>query len=1333
MIRLNNEIYNRYNFVQIKTQILLIFLISVICIPLNAQSLDYKEFSNITFSPEASVVNCFIQDPQGMLWQGTDKGLFSYNGHSTQEHTSSASASQNQSTTKINCGILLDSTHLYLGCDNGILIYNIENDQYEKNPVIFPSDIRALALSGQNLWIGSINGLYKFNIKNNKLENISSQKNQGIPNSTIYSIINTKQNTLFVGTYNGLCYLNKSTQKFETINLPVRSSKNSLLVNSLLEDTDRNCIWVGTEGYLFKYSPESKSVKLVDTFNGNSIKSLAIDALKNLLIGTDNGLYVFNPEENTNEHVVHDSRYGKSLINNIIWNIYKDRDNNIWFGTDYGVSLLKLNKTYSYIPISQLTGTGNGNQIQSIFKDSKNNFWFGGTNGLILSTADKESVIWYKMGDEKHPISHNRIRCIYEDEDKNLWVATDGSINRYDYKTQQFIHYNIVDSTRTRNANWAYQLFEDKQGKLWIATCLGGIFVVDKDKLIKNTSASYVAERNYFKGNGLSDNYILQVLSDLSGNIWALTYNNKINKIDARTGIATKFPLHTDAKTLSNGSGYSLICDKSGYIWVGYFGGLNRIDPTTNKIKKIEFDGFSNNHIKLLAEENNNIWICTSNGTYVTDKKTLKTSQVKIVNNDFTSIFYDASKKEIYLGGVDGYIVFSAKILNLAQNFPTINLTGFFVNDNQYKAGIDYSGKSIRYEEKIQLKYYQNNLSFEFSDFSFSIDEDQKHLYKLIGIDKEWRTVKQNSNRISYTNLSPGKYKLIIAILDSQEKVQPGFETLEIIINPPWYYSLWAKLIYGILIISFIGWIIKYFRDKHLIKIERIEKEKSLELSKLKIDFFTNVSHEFKTPLSLIIAPVSKMLIETKNQNIKKQLGLIQHNALRLNTLIQQLISFERFDNAVNSDLILSHIEFVEFAKGIFTVYNEAFKEKNIQADFNCEIEKIYVLIDVLKVESILNNLISNAYKYTNEGGKISLEISYSEENSQKLIIRLSDTGIGIPEADIAFIYDRFYQSGNSKQNKESSGIGLYLVKKYIELQGGTINISSQLKEGTTFTIELDVIDNEFQQIQFTESATSEPDDKEKPHILIIEDNLEVSEFIVKLLSDKYQCVTAYNGKTGLEQANTNTPDLIVVDVMMPVMNGIEFVSQLKNNKTLAHLPIIMLTAKNDKLTEEKSVQLGVDAFMAKPFDINILKLRIKQLLESRQKYEEKLRIESITLPKEIKAESIDEKFLANLTRIIEDKVNDPDLNVNLLSELSGISTKQIYRKLKQLTGLSAVDYIRTIRIKKAAVLLAQQKFSVAEVMYLVGFSNSSYFSKCFKNQYNTTPKQFIESNTPTD
>ncbi|MDD3077496.1 MAG: two-component regulator propeller domain-containing protein [Paludibacter sp.] len=1309
----------------LKTLIVIFVAIFLSQVTTYGETEGYREFNNYYPESDASVINCFAQDTTGLIWFGTYKGLYCYNGLNSQSHIYVPKQSDIKTDLKISCLLFLKNKFLWIGTDNGILRYNTFTDQYEQTGISLQADTRALAVRQNELWIGTLNGLYYSKFKNGQLTQLFQINDSVIPHRTIYSLLNTRKNTLYIGTYNGLCFLNEKNNRFHTIPLPRLSKKNSLLVNALFEDTIRNCIWVGTEGSLFCYFPEKQKVEEINALNGNSIKSLGIGQDHNLLIGTDNGLYIYQPEQKLTQQVVHDSRDNKSLINNIIWDIFTDRDQNVWFGTDYGISHYIYNKTYDWVPLSQITGLGDGNQLQCIFKDSRNNMWFGGTNGLICQNLNG-SYIWYKMGDKQHSISHNRIRNIYEDQKHQLWVATDGSINRYDYTQKQFIRYNIVDKTKNRNANWAYQIIKDKSDNLWIATCLGGVFCVDPRKLLENNLSYYSAEKNFYKNksqSGLSDNYILHITSDKNGFIWALAYNNKINKINPYTGEVTVIS-YADPQ-LANGRSYSLICDKEGYIWVGFSGGLCKINPENDKIENIQTNILKDIRVRTITEENKYIWISGPDGTFALNKFTLQLQQVRILNKDFSCSFYDPATKLIYLGGVDGFAVFPSDIIeknNLPQK-PV--LTGIYINDVLLQAGKDYAGVSAHNLKRIKLKYNQNNVGFEISDLKYAQEDAPQYIYQLEGADQNWRTPVNGSKRIAYTNLLPGKYTLQIGLPSTGNEALILFK-FPVTILPPWYYGFWAKLIYILLIIGLVYWIIIYFRDKHIARIERIEKEKTLELSRLKIDFFTNVSHDFKTPLSLILGPVDQLLANIKNGEQKKLLQLIRKNALHINTLIQQVMGFERLETSPDNTLICSRVEFVEFCRGIFLIYEEAFRKKDIQYNFHSDFDKIEVSIDVVKFESIINNLLSNACKYCDEGSSVKLSLKTSGDN---LLIIVSDTGSGIPAKDLPYVFDRFFQSGKNKNKHEGSGIGLYMAKNYVELHKGTISIVSEENKGTAVSVsiylpDITLITNNIIKDN-TKNIEIESDNESRPLILIVEDNVDVCNFIQSILQEDYQCITAHNGKTGLMSAISEKPDLIITDVMMPVMDGMEMCKQLRKNKETALVPLIMLTAKGDKTTEGKSFELDINAFIQKPFDTELLKLKIKQLLNRNEKVKEIIRIEAITTPKEIEAQSWDEKFLNNITTLIEDKIAETDLNVNLISEITGISPKQIYRHIKQLTGLTPVEYIRSIRMKKAAMLLAQQKFTVSEVMYLVGFSNYSYFSKCFQSIYGVSPKQY--------
>jgi signal transduction histidine kinase/ligand-binding sensor domain-containing protein/DNA-binding response OmpR family regulator len=1283
------------------------------------ENMSYKVFSNIFPNGEAYNIYSFAQDKQGLIWFGTNKGLFSYDGFSAQQHFRLGESSN----TLVHSILVYDGHSLYLGTDNGIQIYNYQAEKYERTNVKFPEDVRALVVKDGVIWIGSLNGLFTYNPRTKILTNVSQDKNSGLPNHTIYTLLKTKENVLYVGTYNGLCRLNRQKNRFERVVLPSNPGRSNVFVNSLLEDSRTKTIWVGTEGALYKYQPSFNRVEEISSFHNNSIKSLALDGSNNLLLGTDNGLYSFNEERNKVEHSLHDSRNSNSLLNNIVWSVFADKDNNIWLGTDNGISLSHFNSSLHTLPIASITGVGDGNRFYSIFKDSRNNFWLGGTNGLILSNSLSNlsgNAVWYKMGEITHPISHNRIRYCYEDSDHNMWVATDGSINRFDYSKKQFVHYNIVDSSGSLNSNWAYYLFEDANKRLWIATCLGGIFVVDKDRLLQS-KGTYVAEKNYSTRNGLSGDFVNQIVEDKAGNVWVLLYNNGINKINHANGHIEKINLNAAEKKHNP---TFIIRDEEGYIWVGLAGEVARINPKDNRAEYVRFDSYGQNEVLSMCEINEHIWISTNDGIWTIHKRSHSVKRLNIPNKSYSCLFFNRDEKKVYLGGVDQILILDSNVLNNPSTFSQIVLTGLYINNKLFGADIHLAAKSIRYLSDLKLDYQENNLTFEFSDLNYSNEGADKFVYRLKGLDKDWNVLKQNVNRITFSNLPYGDYTLVISKLNESGSPTPGAKTFNFTISPPWYLSTWAKIVYVILAISLLVWVVNFFRVKHNLRIERIEKEKTVELTNLKLDFFTNVSHEFKTPLSMIIAPASKLLSETKDISKKRQLETIQRNALKLNSLIRQVLDFNRHEGNLSPNLVLAKIEFVEFARSLFSMFQEDFKGKNLDFSFASNEENLYLMMDTLKMEAVLNNLLSNACKFTPDGGHVSMELRYNSPE-QSLDIIVSDTGIGVPANETSYIFERYYQSSKTAKRKEGSGIGLYIVKKYAEQHGGTVRVQSDGNEGTTFTVSLPVFGDSV--VKPPPSPSGITEDEGDAQILIVEDEPEIAEFIHALLSEKYRCKVAENGKIGFELAQKFHPKLIISDIMMPVMSGLEMVKRLKKNTQTAVIPIVLLTAKDDRETELESLNLHVEAFIPKPFDPQLLFSRVEQVIANQQQMEEKLRLEVIATPQKVEVVSSDEKLLSEIIEIIEQKLSDSDLNVNALSVIAGISSKQIYRKIKQLTGMSPVEFIRSVRLKKAAMLLSQKKFTVAEVMYMVGFSNHSYFSKCFQAEFGKTPKQYLE------
>jgi signal transduction histidine kinase/ligand-binding sensor domain-containing protein/DNA-binding response OmpR family regulator len=1273
--------------------------------------MNYSIYENIILSQEALSVRCFTQDKQGIIWIGSDKGLFSYDGNMPHPHFHDDSTS-----LPVNCTLLFSDDYLLLGSQKGILMYNYKRDMYAAFPLKLPYEVLSMVIVGKDLWIGSMAGLFRYDMEEHTLERIWLDKEAVV--EMVYSVI-ADGSYIYVGSHAGLSRYSLVDKQIEHI-LPSSKGK-TVFVNSLLKDNKRDCIWVGTENLLLKYMPATNTIE--SKCPASFVKSMCIDSNNNLIIGTDNGVFIYN--EAKMEYVKHDSRELKSLANNIVWAVYVDSDQNIWLGTDYGISMAQGNRNLIFIPIHQLTGSGDGNHIYSIYKDSHGYYWLGGNNGLIR-TPNLTSGIgskWYMTNNSNMLISHNHIRNIFEDKDKNLWVATDGGLNRYDYKTEQFVWYNIRDSTGIYNSNWGYHLLEDCSGNIWIATCLSGILVINKQTLQKASPSLCTAEKCFTTADGLAGNFVNRIVFDHQENVWALVYNTGIDKINTQTNQITHIPIPELPRGAKQGL---IICDSDGYIWVAFRGGVIKIETTTLHLETIHF---ANHAIEPLAmiEVDNSIWVSSSEGIWIVNKKELKTHHQNIMNRTFTSLYYDREQNRVCLGTNDGLSIIQPEVVNnKLNNFPII-ITSLHANGLVLPTE-SYHEQSIRYIDHICLNHDQNTFTIAFSDLNFSQEQRSTFIYKLDRKEDDWHMLRTNENIISFSNLEPGTYFLLISRLGVNGQPSDQVKTFQIEIKQPWYFTTLAKGIYCLFLGVLTLWTIYFFRVRNQLRFEHIEKERTLEQSKFKMDFFSEISHEFKTPLSLIIAPLSQLLLEVKkNPEEKKKLNLIYQNAMKLNSLIHQAIEFSRDDSKINVGMITSHIEFVEFAKTLFSTYIESMKDKQIAFIFSSKLNKMYLNVDIIKIESVLNNLLTNACKFTNEGDSIMLSLDYLTP-SEMLEIRVSDTGTGIPIQDQPYIFQRFFQSPDNLRNREGTGIGLCMAKKFVELHGGTIRMESNEESGTSFTVYLPV-DAALEQT-VSPLEVSENEDLDRSLIVVVDDNTDMAKFICNMLQPEYRCLMASNGKIGLKLIMNLQPDLVIADVMMPVMDGLEMCRKLKSHVPTSTIPLILLTAKDDKTTELNSINLHVDAFISKPFDPSILSSRARQLINSKQQLEKRVRIEILSAPKVETHISYEEKLLANVTRIIEENIADPDFNVIALCEIAGISQKQLYRKIKQFTGMTIIEYIKSIKLKKAALLLTGKKFTVSEVMYMVGFNNHSYFAKCFFVQFGKTPNQYQSPST---
>ncbi len=1282
---------------------IIVFILLILAVQA-VQARDNVSFETVMLDVDAHAVYSVFQDSEGMIWAGTNEGLYNYDGYSLHKHYDKETPGNSHIYS-----IIEWDGNLFLGADSGLLLFDLGKDVYRELPNIgFPKDVRTLAIDMEDhLWIGSLNGLYCYDLRNTTLDHIE----KGIPHKAIYDIVVMSYGDIYVATYDGLALKPAKDNEFHEISYISQQRKGkNIFVNSLLEDSFGGCLWVGTSGNLYRYSLSEQSFEVIRNLHDNTIKSMTCNGKGSLYLGTDDGLIIM--EHGKSRHLRHDSRDPKSLINNVIWKVFLDRDENLWAGTESDISVLLENVWFETYPLSQFTSRGDGNVIYRIFRDSKSNLWLGGTNGIIrlkngLSSGKAE---WYMMGDRNHHLSHNRVRDIYEDSHGDLWLATDGSINRYDYSKGGFINYTLKDSTGRYNVNWDYSIIEDKYGNMWTGGYLGGILVIERDKLIHGVS---IADRAYNTSNGLPTNYLNMLIEDRDGNKWALLYQSgMLIKIAEEDGKVYRYDFWGQVGRTP----YYILADDCGYIWCGFQGGVAKVDYG-GEVTDIYRLPDSEVNVTSMAQIGGNIWISTAYGVWSLDMGSGEMKVLPLPDAAWTCIYNDVISGDVLLGGVDEIMRVNPSISSYESDRNGLVITDIYINDVRRNLP---EAESVRRMESMEFRHDENNVSLSFSDLDYHLNNRPQFAWRLNDgrAESKWSYLPKGTNRISMANLDDGEYVLEIKKTGAYDDT--GVHSFPIRIKPAWYDSLAAKFIYAVLFVMLMFGICRYIRERNRLKIEMLEREKTLESINNRIEFLTNVSHEFKTPLSMIIGPLSRMLQDVRDKEQRSQLESVYKNAMGLNSLIHRALETNRMDAESENLLIYSQVDFVEFCRSIFDNYRENVQGKNLI--FTTDFRRLRTEVDVVKMESVINNILSNACKYTGDNATIAFYLTLVEG---RIIIRISDDGVGIPEGERPLVFQRLYQSTRTIGEKKGSGIGLYLTKEFIEMHGGTIGVESNSCDGTVFTIVLPlrepVMDNDDE-----ETMT----DDIRQTVLIVEDNIAIAKFIKDILREEYRCIISTNGRAGLAVCGSVTPDLIIADVMMPVMDGVEMCRRIKRNPRLAAIPMIMLTAKDDKLTETESIRSGVDVFMPKPFETPLLTARVHQLLEAKDIIRRNIRIEEITEAKTIEAESPDERMLAEITGIIEDNLTNPNLNVTFVCEKSGLSSKQLYRLLKKYIGVSPVDHIRQIRMKKAGMLLQQNKFTVAEVMYMVGFSSSSYFAKCFQAHFDCTPSQYVEKNS---
>lgn len=1277
--------------------------------PVSAQALPQLpepelQWKNVTVAGKKTAVFCMFRDSLGIMWAGTNTGLHFYDGV-----TVHPVLPEEWGGAQI-YSIVEHGRRLFLGCNHGLLVYNYADGTIKPYPARLPQEIRSLLLIDGKLWVGGLYGIYCVDLATEKVEDHSA----GLPNKSVYSILRDSRGILYAGTYNGLARWDSAGKRFVTVNTPVAAdaSKN-LFVNCLTESADNTRIYIGSEGALYEYTPHSDSWRRIDALDDNVIKCMARGNNGHILVGTDNGVFDWNGADL--RHYRHDSRHEPSLSDNEIWCILADSLHNIWAGHERGFSIASNSNIIRTKKLSVLSEAGEGNEIHCIYRDSRNNLWLGGTNGAIRLSAGGASR-WYRHADSQQSLSHNRIRAIDEDSGHHIWLSTDGGLNRFNPQTDGFDIFHVVDSKGEHNTNWVYA-FEEADGCFWIGSFLGALHRVDSSKFgagggLVVSDYSLNAD-SVSRGQGkpsLVNDLVNDMVTDSEGNIWILLFrDNILSCYSPSDGSMKQFDIHE----MTGGYPSHLCGDAKGRVWCSFSGGAVVFDSRGNS-RTVKFPHTNSDEgVLATGKVGDGIWVSTQSNVWRIDGKTFSPKLLPIPQKSYTAVYEDTALGKVLLGGTDEILEVDYRNLDHTADYQAIKL----VLRDKGQGRLDLSdpvdgtkGFSIPYGGEITVVV---------STLDYSPQSPRRFMYKLAESASDvaggWIVMPEGSNTITLTDLKMGSAMLLVKVVGSP--VDPVSIPLKV--DPPLALSGWAICLDVLVAIGIIIAIVWYMRKRSLRALRDRERQTALENVERKLSFLSSISHDLKTPLSMILGPVSIMKEKTKDPENKKNLETIYENAVRLNNMIHRTLELQRMEDGDENLLILSTFDVVEFCRDVFEVFRENNTRKKFIFHSSCP--HLFIEADAVKFESVITNLLSNACKYSDDGATISCGIS---TNGGKVEITVSDDGVGISDMDQPLVFQRMFRAPSTAQLHEGTGLGLYLIKKYLELMKGNIDLYSKQGQGTTFVVTLPLSEKTLP----ASSNSTGTDVNGKPKILIVEDNSQISAFLCDILKENYTYFTAENGRAGLAIASSIIPDLIIADEMMPIMNGLEMVRRIKQIPRLAAIPVIMLTAKSDSSTEKESIELGVDVFMTKPFEPSALMARISHLLKGRSELREKVRIQTIAQAeaRPIEAESVTEKQLAKIAKVIEDNISDPDLNVNLLCEKSEIPNKQLYRLIRKYMGTAPLDYIRRVRLQKAAVLLGQHRFTVAEISYMVGFKTPSYFAKCFQNQYGVKPSQYL-------
>lgn len=1314
----------------------------------------------------SSMINHIYQDSKGYIWVSTEDGLNKYNGTKFVNYKNHFNDSTSLLGNHVYKTFQDTKGNLYILSTKGLQFYNYKSDSFitikKSNSSSEYNNKSITQLSDGSILIGT-SGYGIKELSYDESTNIRIKDwNPSLTGHNINDIMEDRNGNIWICTeYHGMIRIDKNKKIHHyTIGAPYGNQ----FINCCAEDSNGN-IYAGTSGRgVFVYNQAD------NTFHQIFHSNFPIKVLKQnenlMLIGIDGeGIVAYDILKKSiadTDFYIDNINIKKSKVHSLL----TDSSNNLWIGIyQKGVAFIPSQANmFNYIGnFSSIRNYIGSNCITALCETTDKGKLIVGTDNDGIYLLDKNYNFIQHLTQDKNPDVPPTVMCLFEDSNKKVWIGSYLSgISVFDSQT------NKLSKTSLRNNEGneitkVYRFVEDPHKRLWIGTMGTGLYYVD----LPASSASYSDLKVH---QALSEKEINQWINTLlyipNGRLYIGTYDG-IKCIDTE-----KLKVVGKEKVLIGLSINTIAQGPDDHIWAGTPEGIYVMDYNLNIIEKFTtHNGLPNNLISsIIMDRNKNLWVSTSQGIakYNSHNKSFIPffASDGLYNNEFSRNAYCISPDgKILFGGTNGIVFFNPNDIETQKFQSNIRITGFYLHDKAVNE-ITKSGSyhvidnNIFHANEINLAHYDNSFYIEFATDNFI--SPQNYLYSMNN--GTWNSLPKGSSRVSFSNLPVGKYEFKVKAINgtSESKIK----TVIINIHPAWYNSTPAWIIYTLIIISIIAIFVHQTKEKYRVRQEMLKHKHLEEINESKLQFFINISHEIRTPMSLIISPLQKLISTDNDSERQKSYSLIERNAQRILNLINQLMDIRKIDKN-QMKLSFTEVDLISFINDIKNTFAYQAAAKGAKLNIITQMESLKVWLDPNNFDKVIFNLLSNSFKHIQNEGEINIHINsvnnssnvYPLNNYAEIIIE--DNGTGIKESEMERIFERFYQISDDRSRSKGTGIGLHLSMSLIKMHHGTITVkNNENKSGCSFTIHIplgcshlsteelyqnnnkniseqpSIEDQPLQHIpaSIEENENSEDGTKKvirkKHSILIVEDEDEIRNYLLTELGSHFRVLSCSNGKEALDLIMHHMPDLVLSDIMMPEVNGITLLRKLKQNIKTNHIPVILLTAKNSEKDYIEGLSLGADAYIAKPFNLDILITTIENLIKNREilrnnfsgKQEQNDNIE-VAQP-----QSADEKLMQKVLKVINKNLNNPDLNAEMIAAEVGISRVHLYRKLKELTNQSTRDFIRNIRLKQAEILLKSEKnYSMSEIAQLVGFNNTTYFSNAFKELYGVSPSKYTE------